>query len=226
MFIENKYTRTYNNIINLAKTRILSPEIYTEKHHIIPKSIGGSNLSDNIIILTAREHYICHRLLVKMTTGIQKSKMINAAWALANLNTNNQQRVKINSKTYAILRTQFSITHAKFRTGQKHTNETKNKISQSLIGKPKKTKGIPRTNEIKSKISATLTGREFSSEHKQNIKKNHIGFSGKIPTKEHRDKISQKRLQTQKIECLYCAKSLDPGNYKKYHGVRCKLFTV
>jgi hypothetical protein len=46
IFIDNKYTRWYYNIVNNAKSRI--PTGYTEKHHIIPKSCGGSNFKDNL----------------------------------------------------------------------------------------------------------------------------------------------------------------------------------
>jgi hypothetical protein len=67
LFIDNKYTHTYYKIIERSKSRIIP--YYTEKHHIIPKSLGGSNKKDNLALLTAREHFICHLLLTKMTSG-------------------------------------------------------------------------------------------------------------------------------------------------------------
>ena len=84
MYLQNKYTNIYYSIIDSAMSRTLLAG-YTERHHIIPKSLGGTNSSDNLVVLTAKEHFICHRLLTKMTTGKHKAKMINAAWALANL---------------------------------------------------------------------------------------------------------------------------------------------
>ena len=39
---------------------------YTEKHHIIPKCMGGTNDKSNLVKLTAREHYIAHKLLTKI----------------------------------------------------------------------------------------------------------------------------------------------------------------
>jgi hypothetical protein len=54
MFNNSKYTKTYYNIVNRAKSR--APLLcYTEKHHITPKSLGGSNQKDNIVVLTAKE---------------------------------------------------------------------------------------------------------------------------------------------------------------------------
>ena len=58
-----------------------------EKHHIVPKALGGTNDPSNLAWLTPREHYICHVLLVKMHTGDAKRRMW---WALHRmLYTNN-----------------------------------------------------------------------------------------------------------------------------------------
>lgn len=57
------YLKIYCNLIRRAETRI-PPEDYTEKHHTFPKSIFGEN--NRIVVLTAREHYIAHALLVKI----------------------------------------------------------------------------------------------------------------------------------------------------------------
>jgi hypothetical protein len=64
MFKENKYTKWYFKIINKAKETV--KQGYVEKHHIIPRCLGGLNTYDNLIELTAREHLVCHLLLIKM----------------------------------------------------------------------------------------------------------------------------------------------------------------
>jgi len=58
------YKKHYSVLINRAKTRILDG--YTEKHHIIPKCIGGSDELKNIVSLTPEEHYLAHQLLIKI----------------------------------------------------------------------------------------------------------------------------------------------------------------
>ena len=68
LFIDNKYTIWYFSIINNAKIRI-KPDCYTEKHHIIPRCMNGDNFKENLVVLTAREHFICHWLLIKMTNN-------------------------------------------------------------------------------------------------------------------------------------------------------------
>ena len=59
------YSEQYNKLIQTRKERILLEGVYYEKHHIIPKSLGGSNCKDNLVHLTPREHYIAHLLLWK-----------------------------------------------------------------------------------------------------------------------------------------------------------------
>jgi len=75
IFIANKYTRIYFSIIEKARLRVLPKTEYKETHHIVPRSLGGSNEVDNLVDLTYTEHRLCHKLLVKMTRGIDKSKM-------------------------------------------------------------------------------------------------------------------------------------------------------
>lgn len=58
------YETIYNNLIE--KRKLSPPTGYTEKHHIIPRTFGGSDDNTNIIVLTAREHFIAHYLLLKM----------------------------------------------------------------------------------------------------------------------------------------------------------------
>lgn len=224
MFLTNKYTKWYNLIIKNAVTRILDTNTYCERHHIIPKSIGGNNDKTNLVKLTAREHFICHLLLTRMIEGKFRAKMINAAWALINLKTSDQHRVKITGRTYELVRKKFALQHSEYRLGQHHSESTKAKISESNKGKSSSLKGVPRLQETKDKISKTLTGKSKSDEHKKNIKLTHKGFTGKIPTPEHKMKISQKRLLTPKLLCPHCNRSIDPANYKKYHGDKCKLF--
>jgi hypothetical protein len=56
------YQRIYNNIVSRGKSRVT--EGYTERHHIIPRCMGGTDELNNLVDLTAEEHYVCHQLLV------------------------------------------------------------------------------------------------------------------------------------------------------------------
>lgn len=59
--------------------KLLKEEIYCETHHIIPKSLGGTDNIENLVNLTPREHFVAHLLLSKMTQGESYVKM---CWAL------------------------------------------------------------------------------------------------------------------------------------------------
>lgn len=60
------YKRIYQKIIKNRKNN--SFDGYTETHHIIPRSLGGTNDKENLVNLSAREHFICHALLANMYT--------------------------------------------------------------------------------------------------------------------------------------------------------------
>lgn len=60
------YIRHYNVLIHSRQNRGLKEGEYYEKHHIIPKCVGGTNINTNLVLLTAREHYIAHWLLTKI----------------------------------------------------------------------------------------------------------------------------------------------------------------
>lgn len=120
MYLQNKYTKWYYSIINNAKTRNII--IYSEKHHIIPRSLGGDNSTENIVKLTAREHFICHLLLTKMTVGQPKYKMLSAVTRFQQ-SRKYQYRV-LTSWEYQKIR-ECAIAA---RTGIKHSAEAKQKI--------------------------------------------------------------------------------------------------
>lgn len=64
------YQNIYNQIIERAKNRKL--EGYKEKHHILPKCMGGEDIKENLVELTAREHFLCHKLLCEMHSSNEK----------------------------------------------------------------------------------------------------------------------------------------------------------
>jgi hypothetical protein len=64
------YLKIYNNIIERGKLRGHSKKEldgYYESHHIKPKCLGGKDCKNNLVLLTAKEHYICHLLFVNQS---------------------------------------------------------------------------------------------------------------------------------------------------------------
>lgn len=67
------YQKIYDKLIERGRTRGLDKntlDYYTEKHHATPRCMGGSNDSSNLVLLTAREHYICHLILAVLHPDI------------------------------------------------------------------------------------------------------------------------------------------------------------
>jgi hypothetical protein len=149
IFIDNKYTKWYFSIIQNAQLRELPDYIYKEKHHIIPRSIGGNNDSSNLVNLTAREHFVCHWLLTKMVDGDLKSPMVYALFVMkAGHNKQYRYTTKITGRVYANLKEVRSVLVSKQLTGRPVSQETKNKIRDSQKGVPRK----PHTEETRAKM--------------------------------------------------------------------------
>jgi len=103
-----KYTSWYIALIKSAS--ILTPSGYTEKHHIIPKSFNTLienntiiGIKENIVILTARQHFIAHLLLLKMFNNpVMKKKMNYAFFQLRRCNK--YQKRYLTSRLYEIIK--------------------------------------------------------------------------------------------------------------------------
>lgn len=104
--IKNKYTKWYGLLITNCKMRV-KPTIYTESHHILPRSLGGADVSDNLVSLTAREHFVAHLLLAKMYKGDSGIKMAQAINAMS-MQSLNGKRTRLNSKKYALAKSLIS----------------------------------------------------------------------------------------------------------------------
>lgn len=84
MFTTNKYYTKYFNIINRAQNRALPLDVKVEIHHIIPRSLGGTDEPSNLVKLTLKEHWVCHRLLVRFLLEPKHiRKMYNALFMMA-----------------------------------------------------------------------------------------------------------------------------------------------
>lgn len=113
MFKENKYTNLYNKLINRSVERNWKKASGRERHHIIPQSLGGSNDKNNLTYLSAREHFICHWLLIKMTEGEARSKMLYALMGMRAMSENHQRySSSVTSRVYQKYRIEHALNHS------------------------------------------------------------------------------------------------------------------
>lgn len=130
------YARIYYRII---ENRLVNPlNGYTELHHIIPKSLGGSNSKDNLVRLSAREHFVCHWLLVKMYKSNKHCyyKMIRAFNMMCSCMSKNQERY--HSKIFAKYREDFAAAMSALQIGKNNSQAGTMWISNLKLKQSKK----------------------------------------------------------------------------------------
>jgi len=183
MYLQNKYTKCYEFIINNARNRIHDPSEYYETHHILPRCMGGSNERSNLIKLTAREHFICHILLVKMVNDtVIRSKLSYAAWQMTMIK--NRPRYIPTSKQYEFLRKQLSKNTKGIPKTEEHKLAMRKPKSNTehMKGGKGRTPGFTQSEEAKLKLSLKMKGRLVGEKNP---------FYGKTHSEENRKKWSE-----------------------------------
>lgn len=230
MFVENKYYKLYYTIISNAKSRVVDSSCYYEKHHIIPKSLGGTNSRENLVTLTPREHFICHRLLVKFTKGDEKRKMVFALMRLFR-SKNSIHSKNITSSDYERLKVLLSnslkrqwenpdyreniIEKMKKSWTAERKQEFSKKIKSSWSDPAKRKEASDRSknyysNEINrdrlSEIQKTLHKENTDLGKKKSLPGRQNGMYGKTHTEEVKEKLSKltkERLSNKSYEEIY-----------------------
>lgn len=151
------YTKIYASIVLRAQAErterlaLKKQGKYFERHHIIPKSFGGVNDEFNLALLTAREHFICHWLLVKMYPigSVDRGKMLNALWRMRNVSENHKGHRYINSKVYEFLRIEFAHRQSIVvnQTGDRNSQHGTKWYTSMYTGESRKFIDLPTSNE-------------------------------------------------------------------------------
>lgn len=243
------YTQIYSNLClrGMVSNRKKSNIHYYENHHYLPASLGGLKNKSNMVLLTAREHYIAHFLLYKIykQNGMKTEmhKMVKA-WNMMGCNKTGKRH---NSHTFAIARKLLSKTLSELQTGKKLNLTVEqikakadrmkgNKINKGM----KHTKKTNKANSMRNKgENNAMYGKTHSAEAKQKIREKAIG---RVWTEEAKEKVSitlkqlnknmseERKEQLKKsfsvdvpLECPYCDRLFtDKGNYSQHINKFCK----
>jgi hypothetical protein len=183
IFITMDYKKIYNNIIDNRKNNILEDNQYGEFHHIIPKSLGGSDEKENIVKLSAREHFICHLLLSEMyEKETYNWYKMNHAFHMMCSNNGLQFRY-MNSRLYEFKRDDFRKTMSWSQSGEKNSqfgkkrnDDTKKKIRESLLKWNGNVSGITsrerkQIQKLKQKDLYTFNGVFFNKQRRDIVLK-------------------------------------------------------
>lgn len=244
------YQKLYEVLIHNRKG-IGDPVGYGEKHHIIPKSMGGSNDKSNLIKFTAREHFLAHRLLAKIypTTG-----MVHAVYKMACVDKATNV-YKVASRTYDVLRKEHSkrVSNDKIAArkkslatkGRKQTKEhilartrsrkikgswlseeTKRKISESNKGKVGTWAGKKLPEDYVARRNATRKANgnyKWTEEQKRKQSENRKGKPNKKrPLTELEKEVLRKRF-LEKTTCPKCGKIGSKISMPRWHFDNCKF---
>lgn len=139
--INMNYQKIYNDLIEKRKE---FPYIdgYSEKHHILPRCLGGSDDKDNLVQLSAKEHYIAHLLLCKIYEN-DKSKFYKMIKAFIMMSTTCTGY--FNSNVYKLYREEFSKAMSESQTGCGNSQYDTQWIYNNDL---KESKKIPKSEKI------------------------------------------------------------------------------
>lgn len=220
----NKYEKWYNNIVNAAKSRII--ETYLESHHIVPRSLGGSDEESNLVKLTAKEHFICHWLLVKIHKGADRSKMINALYMMQGKSTHQKRYTsKITGRIYENLRKEYSEYIRNQNLGNQINEEQREKIRQSKLGKKRE----PFSNEWREKLSLSKRGENNNRYGVRVLEETRKKMREKALGRKQSPETIAKKIaaitgsKREKILCPHCQQHISVNTYPRWHGDNCKL---
>lgn len=176
------YSRIYEEFISDRRAKeplLFSSGSYYEKHHIIPKSLGGGNESSNIICISASDHLFAHKLLAlihggKMWYALHMCNVSDSACKSINLCRRWYEKVKKERSAY------FSSTMRGERHhfyGKKFSAQHIKKLSMSHKGK--------RTGEENNKYDPNIYDfRNIDGRHvkltKSAFRKEHGITSGRV----------------------------------------------
>lgn len=211
------YQRIYDQLVERAQyeNRKKSKNQYFERHHIIPISINGSNDKENLVLLTAREHFVAHKLLVEIHPG--NKKLIHALWMMLTKSCSTGGRIySVGSKEYERAKiiqsgviiernkdVEFRNKISKSRTGKKSSKETRDKLSKMRKGSLNSNFGNKMSDESKKKISESNKGKVSWNKGKKNMQDNSI-FN-------------------EILKCPYCGKLGKLLVIKRWHFDNCKF---
>lgn len=165
------YKEFIQNILD-TRGRFSCGNEYHERHHIIPKCLGGTNDEENLIDLFAREHFIAHRLLA--LENPTDKRLTFAWWNMAQCKGSSKKREAVTPEEYEEAKVVRSSMISELLKGRTFTNETLNKMRESQKAR------------YKNGGKSTFYGKHHTDESKQKLRESHLG---KKETKEHRHKI-------------------------------------
>lgn len=174
----NRYKTRYDKLINFYLNNLTDG--FVEKHHILPKCMGGDNSVSNLILLPVRAHFIAHYLLHR---AYPENTKLAHAFAMMGVSNEYQRR---SSKLYE----KTKIARSSALKGVPRPEWVKEKLR-----KPKQNTSNykkPKTHDHCKNISKSLSCIKRTPEHNENLRKSLKNYYEKRKT-DHLDKVNYYR---------------------------------
>jgi hypothetical protein len=170
--------------------------------------MDGDDIETNKVLLTAKEHFVCHHLLTKIYPD--NKSLHSAFWLMCIYTSSNQERIKATPLTFAIAKQKISEIARERRIKFNKTNP-RSGSKNGMFGTHRSGKENP------------FYGKTHSDKTRQQIKLTKK-LNPQIWTEEHREKLRRSWDHRPIITCLHCGKqSIHFGNMKRYHFDNCKI---
>ncbi len=231
IFIFMDYGKIYTQIIERAKKekRKKNNGIYYESHHIVPKCLGGDGNSKqwrthfNIVLLTAREHFICHWLLHNQYPD--NKKLLISFYTMCNLKNDKQKRYTPSSRIIEYSRIKISEIkkgQVGYWKGKNLSKETKNKISESKKGVKIHSDENKKKLSERSKGNTDRLGKTHTLETKNRMSESHKKRYLSNPLIKSIVSEKMKNKPQKKLKCPYC--NVEGGNTMgRWYFENCKF---
>lgn len=139
--------------------------------------MGGTNTRENIVKLTAKEHFVVHHLLTKLYPNNRKLLFAYACFLAINKHhigrstpRSYERLKKIKSELQSGVNNFNYGNKSGGATGRHHSDATKKILAEQKLGKKRKPfTRRPASEETKQKISLAKKGKPISIEHRNNI---------------------------------------------------------
>jgi hypothetical protein len=199
------YQKIHDAIIDRARNRTLQD--YFERHHIIPKCLGGTDNKENLVDLTAREHFIVHKLLCKIYPNEDKLFFAYRMMAVMKNSKDNKREYYISSREFEEIRLLANKKIGNAARGRKLPPKPQEVIDKVIT--TRKQNGYRHSDETRKKISEKNKGRILSKEHIHNLRESHLNnpkCTGKAATPE------KEEIRKQKIKDSWVIRKLKKVN--------------
>lgn len=242
-FLGNKYTRWYYSIVEHRRSNCLKDGEYCEDHHVVPESFfkqrsrpgppgwldGDPEDPLNKVFLTAREHFICHWLLTKMTDDIALIKMQDAL-EIMNVDSEHQKRYRtlITSRVFERNRIKVAKNRSERMKGENNPAKRPEEREKMRLLKT----GVRRgefSAEWKANMSASASGENNSMYGKKHSDATKALMrklaTGRKQSEEHKQKKADavRGSKREKKVCPYCSFACAVNTYPRFHGEKCKM---